>query len=147
MPILNSQLDADGHAFVDLVVYPALPRRRVLQTAGQHILSPTLIRGIIDPGAAVTVIDSQLRQTLNLAPHRIRRVALPNSAAPARVWSYKIDLGVIFPPGFVYMLGLMLAVLEMPLLQTGSEVLVGCDILSKCQFIHNGLAGTFSLAF
>jgi hypothetical protein len=146
MPILNGQLDPDGQAFVDLLVWLPSPRINALRAAGQNIPPPKVARGIIDPGAAVTVIDLQCRQALNLAPFRIRRAAVPNMPAPINVWSYKIDLKIRLPSG-LYLVRPMLSVFEMPLIQTGSDVLLGCDVLSQCQFIHNGSAGVFSLAF
>ncbi len=101
---------------------------------------------MLDTGATVTIIDPQVRQALNLTPFRVRRATVPNSPAPIRTPSYKIDL-IILINGVPYFLGPMLSVLEMPLSHTGVSVLVGCDVLSKCQFTHNGSGNVFTLAF
>jgi len=146
MPILNSQLDQDGHATVDLVILPAAPRRKALQAAAQVVPPPQFAPGMIDPGAAFTVIDTQVRQSLGLVPFRVCRITVPNTPVAVRVWAYKIDLAIQVPAG-ILMLRPMLSVVEMPIIQTGVEVLVGTDVLSECCFTHNGSAGTFSLAF
>jgi hypothetical protein len=41
----------------------------------------------------------------------------------------------------------MLTVFETPLSHTGSDVLVGCDVLSRCVFLHHGQSGTFLLSY
>jgi aspartyl protease len=145
MPILNSQLDHDGHALVTVFLVPAAPRRKALQAAGQAQSPAQPVSGMIDTGATVTVIDTKLRQALSLVPFRLRRAAVPSVATPVRVYSYKVDLYIAYPMGQFFSYP-MLSVLEMPLIHTGTEVLVGQDVLSQCHFTHNGPAGTFSLA-
>jgi hypothetical protein len=147
MPILNKPLNPNGHAIVDLILLPSQPRRTALQAAGQSHPPQNILAGVLDTGAAFTVIDPQVRRALNLAPSRIRRAAVPNTAAPIRVPSYKLDLAIMDPFGQFWLLCPMLSVLEMPLSHTGVSVLVGCDVLFKCHFIHNGSAGAFTLAY
>jgi len=144
MPILNSPLDQHGHALVDLFLDIPSARRLALQSAAPQRLH---CRGMVDPGATITAIDSQVRQALSLAPFRVRRASVPNTPAPIRVRSYKVDLAILFPSGVVIVLAPKLSVVAMPIAQTGVQVLLGCDVLSKCQFIHNGSAQTFSLAW
>jgi hypothetical protein len=145
MPILNSQLNARGHAIVDLVVVPDAIRRRAVTTAGQR--PPTVqAQGLIDTGATFTAIDLQVRQQLNLAPFRIRRVTVPGAQVPRRVFTYKVDLFILGPTGNHFYCP-SLSVVETRLTQLGVEILVGCDVLAKCQFDHHGSAGTFSLAY
>jgi hypothetical protein len=100
---------------------------------------------MIDTGATLTMLDPHLCQKLNLVPFRLRRATVPNTPVPVRVWSYKIDLGILFAHGF-YIFP-MLSVLVMPLTHMGVDVLVGCDVLAQCQFIHAGTDGWFSLAY
>ena len=59
MPILNSQLDQDGHATVDLVILPAAPRRKALQAAGQVVPPPQFAPGMIDQYLARTNYEAQ----------------------------------------------------------------------------------------
>jgi hypothetical protein len=147
MPILNLPLDQNGHALIEILLLPAAPRRQALQAAGQAVPTPRQLAGMIDTGAAVSVIDTQVRQALRLAPYRIRRAVVPNTPAPVRVPSYKVDLAMVHPAGGFVLLCPAMSVLEMPLRHTGVEVLVGCDVLAYCQFVHNGLAKSFSLAY
>ena len=146
MPVLNLTLDPNGHALVDLVLFPAQPRRHALQALGQN-LPPHAVTGMLDTGAAVTVIDPQVRQALNLTPFRVRLASVPNAPNPIRVASYKVDLAILGPGGVLWPLSPMLSVVEMPLIHTGTAVLVGCDVLERCYFGYNGSAHTFFLAF
>ena len=126
---------------------PAQPRRTALQATGQALPPPQALVGMLDSGATQTVIDPQVRQALNLVPFRIRRVSVPSSPAPIQVPCYKLDLAIIDPAGGFWLLCPMLSVFETPLLHTGVPVLVGCDVLSKCLFCHNGSTGSFVLAY
>jgi hypothetical protein len=140
-------LDPDGHAIVDLFLYPAQPRRAALHVAGQAPPPAQLVAGMLDTGATQTVIDPQVRRALNLVPFRIRRVSVPGAPTPIQAPCYKLDLAIIDPAGPFCLLCPMLSVLETPLIHTGIQVLVGCDVLAKCMFNHNGLGGTFDLAY
>jgi len=53
----------------------------------------------------------------------------------------------LFDLDAIWLLRSMLSVVEMPIIQTGVQVLLGTDALSECCFIHNGTDGRFSLAF
>jgi hypothetical protein len=148
MPILNRPLDQNRHARVDLVLFPAQPRRTALQTAaGLSLPPPQALAGMLDTGATITVIDPQVRQALNLVPFRIQSVSVPSAPAPVNVLTYKIDLAIVDSAGQFWLLYPMLSVLETPLIHTGVPVLVGCDVLSKCLFSHNGSGSTFTLAY
>lgn len=146
MPILNKPLDANGHALIELVLSPSQARRTKLQTTSQSLTLALPVVGMIDTGASVTVIDPQIRQALSLVPFRVRYTIVPNAPDPVRVPSYKLDLGVMGPDGY-FLLCPMLSVVEMPLINTGISVLVGCDVLFKCHFTHNGLSASFTLAY
>jgi hypothetical protein len=145
MPIINRPLSTQGHALVEVLLFPATPRRKALAAVGVALPPPKAVLGLIDPGATVTVIDMQLTRTLHLVPSGFTHVTTPHTAAPVPVPAYKVDL-YLLSPGGVVPITQSLSVVAMPLVHTGSDVLVGCDALSHCQFIHNGSNGTFSLA-
>jgi hypothetical protein len=149
MPVIQDQLDAQGHSHVKLFLYPSLPRIRALQTVGQPQVQPLLADGIIDPGASVTIIDPRIRQALNLTPFRIRPIMIPSQAASVLTLCYKLDLIVLHPSGTIAssLIIQMLAVYETPLSHTGTDVLIGCDVLSRCAFIHNGPRNMFLLSY
>jgi hypothetical protein len=146
MPVLNGQLDPDGHAVISVGLVATQPRRRALHLVGQAIQGVQVVPGLIDTGATFTVIDPQLRQALNLVPFRVRSACVPWVAAPVRALAYKVDLIVLHPIG-PPLIRPMLTVLEMPLAHTGNQVALGCDVLAQCEFTYRGAAGTFSLAY
>jgi hypothetical protein len=147
MPIINRQLDQNGHAIVNLILLPAQPRMAALRAAGQPLPPQQILAGMLDTGSTLTVIDPPVRQALNLVPFRIRRASVASAPAPIQVPSYKLDLAITDPHGHFWLLCPMLSVLEAPLAHMGVAVLVGCDVLSKCLYSHNGSAGTFTLAY
>jgi hypothetical protein len=147
MPILNKSLDHRGHANLELLLVPSAPRRAALQKTGQPLPAPLVVSGQIDTGATLTIIDPQVRQALHLTPFRVRRLGTPGAPAPIRAFSYKLDLGVIDARGHVWTIYEGLTVVEAAIAHTGTAVLVGCDVLSRCQFTHNGTVGTYSLAY
>ncbi len=149
MPIIHEQLDPDGHALVNVLILQSAPRVQAAQSSGQLTQNVVPTRGLIDTGATLTIIDRQIRQTLNLTPFRVRRVVVPSSPTPILTFSYKICLVIQHPSGNMgdSLVLPMQSVCETSLAHTGSDVVIGCDVLAKCQFLHNGVAGTFSLSY
>lgn len=148
MPILRSQLDPQGQAFVQVVLLPSAPRRQALQAAGQPQPPATVLQGLIDTGATVTVIDPHVRQALNLVPYRIRPIRVPSRPVSVNTLWYKLDLlvmGAQTTNAYLHMP--MLSVVETPISHSGADVLVGCDVLSRCFFGYGGATGDFLLAF
>jgi hypothetical protein len=148
MPILQGPLDAQGHANVQLAFYLSPARVRVMQQAGQRLPQPVAATGTLDSGATFTVIDPAIRQALGIPPFRVQRFSVPSDPTPIRAFCYKIELIVLHPSGLQSSLVLPnLTVIETPLTHTGTDVLVGCDVLRQCSFTHHGLAGSFSLSY
>jgi hypothetical protein len=103
---------------------------------------------MIDTGATITVIDPRVRQALGLTPFRIRTIQVPSQATSVQVYSYKVDLVILNPadpPGSLFVP--TLSVLETPLSHLGADVLVGCDVLARCTFFHDGQGGAFLLSY
>jgi hypothetical protein len=149
MPAIHDALDGQGHARVRLMLHPSGPRLRALAQAGQPAPAPVFSGGLIDTGATTTIIDPSIRQALNLTPFRIRTVVVPSHAVSVRVFSYKIDLIILHPSGAAAnrLVVPLLTVLETPLSHTSTDVLVGCDVLSRCTFLHNGQGNSFELSY
>jgi len=134
---------------VPVALYPSGPRRQALQAAGQPAPAPAVFNGLIDTGATVTIIDPRVRQALNLVPYRIRPIGVPAQPVPVYALWYKLDL-VVFDPRAATNVSLytpMLSVVETPISHSGADVLVGCDVLSRCFFGYGGTTRDFILAF
>jgi hypothetical protein len=149
MPVIRDALDALGHACVQLILLPSAPRRRAMSAAGQLTPHPSSFTGMLDTGAAVTIIDPHIHQALNLVPYRARSIFVPSHSVPVRVLCYKVDLVILDRTGALAgsLVVPMLTVFETPLSHTGTDVLIGCDVLSRCAFLHHGLANTFTLSY
>lgn len=149
MPVIHKTLDAQGQAIVQLAFYPSAPRLQALQAAGLPSPQPHFCTGMIDTGAAVTVIDPAVRQALGLTPYRIRPILIPSHPAAVFAPWYKVDLLIRDQMGGLVndLSAPLLSVVETPLAHTGTDVLVGCDVLSRCTFVHNGQAGSFILSY
>jgi hypothetical protein len=78
---------------------------------------------MIDTGAAVTVIDPQLRQRLGLPPFRVRPLLVPSHSTAVQAWCYKLDLLILHSSGTAAnsLVVPMLTVFEMPISHTGVE--------------------------
>jgi hypothetical protein len=100
---------------------------------------------MLDIGASLTVIDSRIRQSLNLSPFRIRSMHVPGQTTPIRSLCYKADLMVLHASGNLVVP--MLTVLESPLSHMGVDVLVGCDVLSHCTLIYHGQGRDWMLIY
>jgi hypothetical protein len=148
MPQISNALDAQGYAFIYVFVNAPGPRLRALQRVGQPIPQPFSGRALIDTGAGGTIIDPSVRQALNLLPFTFQSISVPSSPVPVRAALYKVDLSILHPvcrqfsPAWS-----MVSVVETPITHLGSDVLLGCDLLSQCQLLYNGPSGDFSLAY
>jgi hypothetical protein len=104
---------------------------------------------MLDTGATTTIIDLRIRQALNLTPFRLLSAQVPSQPASMRVLAYKADLLILHPSGNVrdHLTVPLLTLMEMPLSHLGADVLLGCDVLSLCTFMHDGQSGRFLLSY
>jgi hypothetical protein len=148
MPLLTVPL-VDGYAIVDVLIGPSAAR--LLSLRGASLPSPgsALFQALIDTGAGISCIDPSVRQGLNLTPFTVGDVNFPGSAPAARANRYKVSLTVRHPGGNpqLDLTVPLLGVLETTLAQTGYRVILGCDVLARCDFHYAGRRGTFALAY
>jgi hypothetical protein len=104
---------------------------------------------MLDTGATTTIIDTRIRQSLNLTPFRILTTQVPSQPASVHVLAYKADLLILHPSGNIrdHLTVPLLTVMEMSLSHLGADILIGCDVLSLCTFMHDGQSGRFLLSY
>src|SRR5712692_9881124 len=97
MPYLNSQIQTRG-PLVNLKVEVSAPRALALRSAGQPVPPPTQLRGLIDTGADVTLVDTRHLPFLVQQNPVITLVG-----SPAGGWTiglqYDVSLTVLHPQG------------------------------------------------
>lgn len=147
MPHFTLQFQAGGPQ-INLLVAVSSPREQALQQANLPVPQPVSVRALIDTGASISAIDSDIVQSLGLQPTGTTLIHTPSTGAtPHQTSTYDVRI-VIF--GFVAAHSFTLpavAVTESALKAFGFQVLIGRDILSHCLFVYDGRANIFSLAF
>jgi hypothetical protein len=149
MPALTLPLDPQGHAALEVLLAPAGSLSPVQAGQGAPLSNAIRARALIDPGATLTAIDPQIRRALHVNPFRAISVTVPGSTARLRFLSFKVDLAVPHPATQFHQALIVpaLQVVVLPLAHTGSEVLIGCDILRRCQFFYDGPGNYFRLNY
>jgi hypothetical protein len=107
------------------------------------------VPAIIDTGAAVTCIDGTILKGLGLSPIGFGVVMVPTRAAPARAIYYRVELTVLHPSSARTM-DLIISqqeVAELAVGHTGTSVVIGQDVLARCDFHYSGPSDIFSLAY
>jgi hypothetical protein len=147
VPYFTSHFQA-GAPYVNLVVAPSLSRVQALQESKLPVPQPLPVRGLIDTGAAMSTIDTDLVQSLGLESTGSTSVHTAATGMPPQPTStYDIQIVIVGAfPSQSFTLPL-LPVTEASLKAYGFHVLVGRDVLAHCLFVYDGRAGIFSLAF
>jgi predicted aspartyl protease len=145
MPHLTLPLTSDGPV-VEVLIGVTPSQSRSLTVAGQPVPGPVTARGLIDTGASVTCIDSQLVRTLGLQPSGSTLLMLPVPSGGAQQYQeFEISL-ILLHARLNYSIG-TLTVVAAPLTAQGIEVLLGRDVLKSCLLVYDGEAASFTLAF
>jgi aspartyl protease len=145
MPHLTLPLSPEG-CVVGLYVGVSAPRAEALAKASLPVPQAVQMRALIDTGATGTVIHAPLVKPLGLTPTGTVPVHTPSTAGKALpCLQYDVLLAIFHPKGSL-VLGTM-PVIAADLTGTGTEGLIGRDVLGGCLFIYDGVASQFSLAF
>jgi hypothetical protein len=146
MPILRGHL-ISGLALVDVLVGPTPGQVRVLRQAGSPIPQPVAARAVIDPAAALSSVDVQILSSLGSTDvGSIIILTTTTGAAGSLQDQYEVSLEVPFPGGAALRVSSLL-VLGSQVRATGSDMLLGTDVLRYCRFVYDGRAGTYELEF
>lgn len=147
MPFLSLSLSDDGPV-IGVFVSVTASRRYVATRFKNTVPEPVRVRALIDTGAAYSCFDSSVFRRLNLAPTYEVTILTPGTGdVPQQLNQYEVDLEILSPEQQVIFRFERLAAVEAPLVAQGIEGLIGRDILSRCLFIFDSAANTFSLAF
>jgi hypothetical protein len=124
----------------------SLPRAEALRRMGMPVPSAVPVRGLIDTGASGTCVDPTCLATLGLSPTGQMPIHTPStSGTPHLCDVYDVSLVLLHP-------NLQLGIRALPVIASnlsvqGIQALVGRDVLARCLFVYDGVAGIFSLAF
>jgi hypothetical protein len=142
-PSFTSQspdLLGDG-PIVDLSLAVSGPLEAALLEAGEAVPPPIRITGLIDTGAARSVIAAGLVEELGLRPVGTTRISTPSSAD---VPCYTYRLRLLFPNLAVQ----EVTVIEAPLRHGLTfDCLIARDVLAHGILIYLGTANSFTLSF
>jgi predicted aspartyl protease len=145
MPRLSFPLTSAG---CELTVNVGVSRQReqALKAANVRVPSVVSVRMILDTGATETVIDEKVLHNLGLTPTGIMQILTPSTkGVPYNCSTYDVMLGIYHA--------------EYPMIENtfpviGSDFsgqriqgLIGCDVLSRCLMVYDGVSKTFTLAF
>jgi predicted aspartyl protease len=124
-------------------------REIALREAG--LPEPDLVNGIflIDTGASLTCVDKVLLEQLQIPPSGTISIATPSTGGKGHTcWAYDVSLFIPnVTKGKRGLHVLMLQVAEIDIAYQGISGLIGRDVLANANFIYNGEAGLFTLAY
>jgi hypothetical protein len=148
VPVLKGVLSADG-ALVEVHVGWSAGQARLLRQA-QRPVPPTLdARALLDTGAEVTCLDTVLVQQLSLPLAQLALANVPALGGLRAGAHYHASVTIVHPssdPAQVLVLQNLL-ILEVPLAGLGYQVLLGRDVLDRCDFLYGGRRQRFTLAY
>jgi predicted aspartyl protease len=102
---------------------------------------------LIDTGASMTAIDSQIIQALSLPQSGSVQIHTPSTGStPHTCKQYDVAIALSLSNQQIWWLATSLAVTESNLSSQGIDGLLGCDVLSQCVVAFNGPAGHVTLA-
>ena len=149
MPVLRESLDREG-ALVSILVGLSDSSIRRLRSQFQPIPQPVECRALLDTGAEITCVDSRLVESLNLVDGGFSFANVPSVRESTMLASlYDLSLTILHPSGEAldHLALPNWRVLELPLRSFDYQVLVGRDVLVKCQFVFDGINERFSLKY
>jgi predicted aspartyl protease len=102
---------------------------------------PVVVTALIDTGAAATIINPNVVDSLGLRPVGAESVISATSTAPSDYAAYAVDL--MFPEGVTVA---DTRVICLPLLRQNIQCLIGRDILERCVLVYIGHLNQYTLS-
>src|SRR5262249_13379164 len=127
MPPLTKPFLVDAGAQINLLVGLIASAERAFHRAGQPIPSPIFAQALIDPGAAVTCIDSAIVQNLRIKSTGQKPIITPGSATGFSCNIYEVKIRLVHPfsrPNLDLVVD-SFPVVETRLTHLGVELLIG----------------------
>lgn len=149
MPHFTLAIDAAAGPVISALVHVSEGRQTALQSQGQAIPVPRVIRALVDTGASFTSIEPEVLQALGLTPTGTADIVTPSTGAtPHTTDTYDVDLVIPKSPQEppLKIANLRVAASQLFLAQ-GIHALIGRDVLTRCILVYNGERGEFCLAF
>ena len=148
MPILRGRLHADG-AFVEVQVNWSAVQARQLRQAHRPVPPALDARALVDTGAEVTCVDAVLIQQLGLPLAQLALANIPALGGLRVGAHYHGGMTIVHPSGApgASLTVADLLILEVPLGGLGYQVLIGRDVLTRCDFLYRGRRQRFALRY
>jgi hypothetical protein len=148
VPALRDALQPEG-ALVEVRLSWSTVHVRRLRQALQPVPQPLDCRALLDTGAEITCADTSLIQQLGLPLAQITLANVPALGGLRAGAHYHGGLTLIHPSGDARqnLLQPNMIILEVPLAVIGYQILIGRDVLDRCDFLYSGRRGRFTLAY
>ena len=125
---------------IEISLHPT--HAKSLIDSGSDVSPPTAGIGLIDTGAGATCVEEKILKKLGIPAIDSQPIWTPDGPGNRSVYPCKISYpGTPLPPSNFN------SVLGVDLTGFGCQALIGRDILRDCQFVYNGVQGTWTLAF
>jgi len=145
MVTLTGRLTA-GLALVDVEI----SIDQLAAQASGTVIGPRRCAAIIDPGTNITCVDPSILQAQGLTPFDRLDISLAQGDVAGDEFDlFKVWLTVKHPSGQPSddLSKAILTIVQLALVHLGVEVLIGCDVLARCQFLYDGPGGAFTLTY
>ena len=148
MPFLRGLLRPEGALVEVRLSWSAVQIRRLRQA--RRPVPPVIdAQALLDTGAEITCVDELLVQHLSLPLAQVTLANVPMLGGLRASPHYHAGIALTHPSGDPSQ-GLALPnliVLEMPLAGLGYQVLIGRDVLDRCDFLYSGRRQRFTVAY
>ncbi len=145
MPVLRGRLQPDG-AVVDVQVGWSAARIHQLRLAQRPVPPAIDTRALVDTGAEISCVDGLLIQRLGLPLAQLALANIPALGGLRAGAHYHAGVSVVHPSGGPLVVPNLL-ILEVPLTGLGYEVLIGRDLLARCDFLYGGRRQRFAIRY
>jgi hypothetical protein len=148
MPIIKGRIVNDG-AIISVSIGWGRASARNLRLAKRAVPVPIEAKALLDTGAEVTCLDPQLIEDLELPLNGYGLVNAPALQEMTFAAQYEASVTILHPSNVKNQDLVVndLTVMELPLGLLGYQMVIGRDLLSRCQFLFNGVRKRYALKY